>query len=91
MSYKKGYYQIKECQVGQSILRTEITFIPVYSVKFFVVICTSLHTNTIGTCCYMNCQPLYVDVSNVQRGGGGSNGPPTGFSDLEFEAFKQLK
>ena len=25
------------------------------------------------------------------RGGGGSNGPPIGFSDLKFEAFKQSK
>ena len=27
----------------------------------------------------------------TSKGGGGSNGPPIGFSDLKFEAFKQSK
>ena len=32
-----------------------------------------------------------LTLFNVQGGGGGSNGPPIGFSDLKFKSFKQSK
>ena len=32
-----------------------------------------------------------LNPRTYKGGGGGSNGPPIGFSDLKFEAFKQSK
>ena len=34
---------------------------------------------------------FFLKPSNVQGWGGGSNGPPLGFSDQKFEALKQSK
>ena len=58
--------------------------------------------NTFGTATIRHCiqRPMiintvksYINPRTSKGGGGGSgsNGPPIGFSDLKFEAFKQSK
>ena len=38
-----------------------------------------------------NCYNIVYDATITLERPGGSNGPPIGFTDLNFEAFKQTK